>query len=419
MAELTMQASRIRRCIAVLGLITLVIAVVIVTNLDSQHIQSSDSIELLRSNFCVETPIDTDSSWLQYREDWNGEILINTRLLAKNTVFTTEYQLRMISKGSHPLSLKHQYLHTRSQRLEKYCNAFPSVNQGRYHFGLGYYTVLFNDRVELLQCMVQKASSSTWVWMFIELVGGKVEKDKAIPESHPVWNTISLSKNCNDTKRMAQRYQTYTKFLITRHPFERLFSAYTDKFTKGQEWYENKFAPAIIITNYLIHLKQGVVREVREELKRGENISNTELDRKTVQQIKRLDAGAGNYKITFSEFLNYIITQIREHGRKSLDYHWAPITVVCDPCVIRYDVIAKFETLYEDSQSILDYVQGNSSFPRVSFPKSNPKITEDRCNEAFKDIPLEVRNSLYQSYKEDFVLFDYQYYGKNSNKKYC
>ena len=401
-----------------LGVITLVLTGVIVTNLDSQHKQNLASIKL-KSNSCLKNSGDTRSSWLEYKENWNGEILINTKPVAKEIVFTDEYQLRMISKGLHPLSVRHEHLHKRIRRVEKYCSAFLPVNQGRYKFGKGYYSVLFNDKVELLQCIVQKVSSSTWVDMFTNLIREKVNKNgKGIPESHPIWNKISLSKNCDDTRLVAQRYQTYTKFLITRHPFERLLSAYTSKFTQGQDWYENTYAPDIITANYLSDLKRDLVKEVREKLKRGENTSNTELDASTIQQIKRLDAGVGNYKITFLEFLNYIILQITDFGRKSLDYHWAPITVVCDPCTIRYDVIAKFETLHEDSQIILDYVQDNTPNLNVSFPKRNASITEDLCNKAFKDIPLRVRTALYRFYKEDFILFGYQYYGENQNQ-YC
>ena len=415
------RVSRIKLLVAVLGLITLVIAGRFLTNLDGQHKQISASIKL-KSNFSfenTESTKSTKSSWLEYKRNWDEEILIKTNPAVKEIVFTDEYHLKMISKGPHPLNVKHKYLHKRRSRLEKYCSAFPSVNQGRYNFGKGYYSVLFNDNVQLLQCMVQKVSSSTWVDVFIWLIREKIGKKRyALPASHPIWKKISLVHNCNDTRRMAQRYQTYTKFLITRNPFERLVSAYTSKFTQGQDWYEMTYAPDVIIANYLSNIKNVLVNEVREKLKRGESILNSELNENIIQQIKRLDAGVGNFKITFSEFLNYIIVQSTVFGRKSLDYHWAPITVICDPCTIRYDIIAKFETLHEDSKIILDYVQANTS-QKVNFPKAEPNITGDRCNEAFRDIPLSVRNSLYRVYKEDFILFDYLYRGENSNKTYC
>ena len=402
--------------VAILIISTFLVGIEFVTDYDFQRKQITVSTQILNTNILPETH---NSAWLDYRKNWDEEILIKTNPAAKEIVFTDEYHLKMISKGPHPLNVKHKYLHKRRSRLEKYCSAFPSVNQGRYNFGKGFYSVLFNDNVQLLQCIVQKVSSTTWVDVFLLLVGGS-DKYKLTRKqgADAVRKKVSLVHNCNDTRRMAQRYQTYTKFLITRNPFERLVSAYTSKFTQGDDLFEMTYAPDIIIANYLSNIKNVLVNEVREKLKRGESILNSELNENIIQQIKRLDAGVGNFKITFSEFLNYIIVQSTVFGRKSLDYHWAPITVICDPCTIRYDIIAKFETLHEDSKIILDYVQANTS-QKVNFPKGDPNITGDRCNEAFKDIPLSVRNSLYRVYKEDFILFDYLYHGENSNKTYC
>ena len=406
--------------IAILLLSTLLSGIVLFTgDLYGKRIQTYVPTHRRIPENRTRVPENNVSSWLEYRRIWNGEILINIKPVEKMIVFTYEYQLRMISKGLHPLSVRHEYLHKRIRRVEKYCSAFLPVNQSWYEFGRGQYSVLFNDKVELLQCEIPKVSSSTWANTFVNLFEHSNKYFRTSGEVARLWQNISLVYNYNDERLVAQRYQTYTKFLITRNPFERLLSAYTSKFTQNQIGYEKRYAPIIITANYLSDLKQDLVKEVREKLKRGKNISNTELDASTIQQIKRLDAGVGNYKITFLEFLNYIILQITDFGRKSLDYHWAPITVVCDPCTIRYDVIAKFETLHEDSQIILDYVQDNTPNLNVSFPKRNASITEDLCNKAFKDIPLRVRTALYRFYKEDFILFGYQYYVGNPNKRYC
>ena len=126
----------------------------------------------------------------------------------------------------------------------------------------------------------------------------------------------------------------------------RLLSAYTSKFTQKQYPYENKHAPKIIKANYLSHLKPDLIETMRTYLKGGVNTGSTmELEESVIQQIKRLDAGEGNYNITFIEFLNYLIADIAQSGRDSLDHHWAPVTIVCNPCTVRYDFIVKSETL--------------------------------------------------------------------------
>ena len=138
----------------------------------------------------------------------------------------------------------------------------------------------------------------------------------------------------------------------------------------------------IIKANYLSHLKSDLIEELRAHLKEGMKL---ELEESIMQQIERLDAGEGNYNITFIEFLNYLIGDIAESGRDSLDYHWAPVTIVCNPCTVRYDFIVKFETLQEDSELLLDYMQAHYSHNNtVEFPRRSPTIDSNRCNEALR-----------------------------------
>ena len=360
------------------------------------------------------------SSWLYYAKNWNGEILIETHPPKMEIIFSEEYQLRMISKGLHPLSVKYKRYYKRIERLEKYCTVFPSVSQGRYNLVTGLHPVLFNDKAQLLQCQVQKASSSIWVHIFLNLLEGEtMEGIPDVPLTDPMWGALSLVSNFSDIRLVAKRYQTYTNFLTTRNPFERLLSAYIDKFTKKNEIFENSFAANIIKANYLSSLNPELIESVREELKNGSYDLSKGLEETVTQQIRRLDAGFGNFQITFGEFLNYIVVFASEFGRNLLDYHWAPLTVMCDPCTIRYDFICKFETLYEDSQTILSYIQTNFDNDIVTFPKQTPNTTVDRCNEAFLTIPLDVRKRLYQIYKEDFILSDYEYNGESPDNKFC
>lgn len=36
------------------------------------------------------------------------------------------------------------------------------------------------------------------------------------------------------------------------------------------------------------------------------------------------------------------------------DMHWVPITQFCTPCQIKFDIIAKFETLTEDQRYLIE-----------------------------------------------------------------
>lgn len=39
---------------------------------------------------------------------------------------------------------------------------------------------------------------------------------------------------------------------------------------------------------------------------------------------------------------------------KKTDMHWVPITEFCTPCQIKFDVVAKFETLGDDQRYLIE-----------------------------------------------------------------
>merc|ERR1712181_149484 len=52
---------------------------------------------------------------------------------------------------------------------------------------------------------------------------------------------------------------------------------------------------------------------------------------------------------TWREFVTYLLnTPVTK-----FDEHWMPIWMLCSPCIVKYDVIAKMETFSEDTQFTL------------------------------------------------------------------
>lgn len=101
-------------------------------------------------------------------------------------------------------------------------------------------------------------------------------------------------------------------FLIVRHPFERLLSAYRDKLQFSLP--------------FTLHQRLGtqIILKYRAGAKKGINVYKPRWP-------------------TFEEFVRYLVDSHK--AGQVLDMHWTPITQFCTPCMIHFDVIAKFDTL--------------------------------------------------------------------------
>ena len=348
-------------------------------------------------------PKNITNSWLDYNNNWDGEMLVINHPRETKVTLTNDYRMKMKSKGLHPLNLKYKHLRDRIERIDEYCDISLSGSDADFKI-IGFYSVLFNDQSQLMQCLTPKVYSSGWAFVFTKMVWPKIQNN--LVSKSLEWRNISMVYNLDDTKLTAQRFQTYTKFMISRQPFQRLLSAHRHKFRTDQSWNEERYAPEVITANYLSNYSKEFITETRRKLKDGLiRDSSSEV----VRQIARLDAGFQKFNITFLEFLKYIIFFSRTSGAFNLDNHWKPTSLLCNPCAVKYDVIGKFETLSEDSQAILDFVHPNIPEFVYEFQKVTPHITSITCDEAFRKIPLEVRRSLYHIYKDDFLLFDYEY----------
>ena len=348
------------------------------------------------------------TSWTDYSDNWPGDILVKRGPNSNQLIFTDEYRNAMASKGLHPLNIEHRYLHERYLTMNKYCNAPLTKTNDLYDVMGSYYRARVSDSAKLLQCALLKVASSTWMRVLRQLERLKEEK-----YPYPtLWYKLSLKYDINKPELTAMRYQTYTKFLIVRHPFSRLFSGYRDKFVVVSEYGDN-FADQIVRVNYLSNMTNGLINQMRQELKRGGSKLTSGLSNDVIKQLRRLDARRSNFKITFLEFLNFIISPKHPNGFKGKDDHFRAANLVCNPCAVRYDIIAKYETLQNDSDLILEYLRIHHDH-KVSFSISK-SASSDSCNDAYKDIPLTVRRSLYEIYKDDFLVFGYEYREEGDN----
>ena len=206
------------------------------------------------------------TSWIDYSNNWSGEILV--RKVPQNNIlnFTDEYRYAMASKGLHPLNIEHKYLYERYLTMNKYCNT-PLTKTNDLH-DVGRYRALVSDTSKLLQCAVPKVAYSTSFLEILRPLEGLEEEKYPYPT---LWHNLAIEFGINNPELTAARYQTYTKFMIARHPFSRLYSGYNDKFVITFVYGAYSLSGKIIRLNYLSNMTESSIIQMRQELKEGGN----------------------------------------------------------------------------------------------------------------------------------------------------
>nr|XP_008194856.1 PREDICTED: carbohydrate sulfotransferase 11 [Tribolium castaneum]XP_015836457.1 PREDICTED: carbohydrate sulfotransferase 11 [Tribolium castaneum] len=182
--------------------------------------------------------------------------------------------------------------------------------------------------------------------------------------AHAENSTLKLSQLRNDT--IANCVNTYTTFIMVRHPFERLLSAYRNKFETTYTQY------------FRVRYGKDIIRKYRK------NATKTDLET--------------GRNVSFREFVLYILD-----GGAAANEHWAPIYDLCQPCSLNYTFIGRYETLGEDSRALLDMIGA----PSLTFPYTKPSNTAYKLKRYFQQLSMSDIQRLYKQYEYDFKLFGY------------
>ncbi|XP_017565594.1 carbohydrate sulfotransferase 10 isoform X2 [Pygocentrus nattereri] len=225
------------------------------------------------------------------------------------------------------------------------------------------------DKYKILFCQTPKVGNTQWKKVLIVL-NGKFSKVEDIPEN------VVHDHERNGLPRLSSMSDAE---ITERDPFERLISAFKDKFVKNprfEPWYKHNIAPAIIRKYRKSHQDTG--------------------------------ESAG---LHFEDFVRYLGD---EPGRQHLDQqfgnhiiHWLTYTELCAPCDISYDVVGHHETLELDAPYIL---KAAGIADLVSYPTIPPGITRynrTKMEHYFSGISKRDIRRLYARYQGDFSLFGY------------
>ncbi|XP_063165134.1 carbohydrate sulfotransferase 11 isoform X2 [Candoia aspera] len=227
---------------------------------------------------------------------------------------------------------------------------------------------------ELIYCYVPKVACTNWKRVMMVLTGrGKYTDPMEIPanEAHVSSNLKTL--NQYSIPEINHRLKNYMKFLFVREPFERLVSAYRNKFTqKYNTSFHKRYGTKIV--------KRQRKNATQEALHKGDDVK-------------------------FEEFVAYLIDP-QTQREEPFNEHWQTVFSLCHPCHIHYDLIGKYETLEEDSNYILQLAGVGNYLKFPTYAKST-RTTDEMTTEFFQNISSEYQTQLYEVYKLDFLMFNY------------
>ena len=222
--------------------------------------------------------------------------------------------------------------------------------------------------LKILYCLIPKVASNQWRGMLYEF-------NKGLGTGH----RLRLSSYPSDQQK--QMLKTYFKFTFVREPFERILSAYKDKFVYP------RFPPGRL----KLH-GSAILRSARPNASR--------------RALEKLD------DITFREFIEYLVTKGSNKSTPVMDWHWDNYVNICGMCAVSYNFIGHYETLDQD---IADFTEAAGLSPedakRFDARAKNKSDTASSLLSYYSQIPIEWIDILGQLFRANFEMFNYDFPG--------
>ncbi len=240
-----------------------------------------------------------------------------------------------------------------------------------------YSGLLCDDRHGVLYLGFAKAGSSSWLKTLMEAQGKPARGGLHNVHKQQRYNLKRLSLKFFSKEEILYRIQNYFTFIVVRNPFDRLISAWRNKFVQR---------------NGMFH---GLGKRLAKKYPRKEYYNATGKWTSLPNDVA-----------TFPQFVMHL--RLSHHGNA----HWTHYHSG-NRCSVDWDAILKLETADVDTYPVLNRLQKGHNITKI--PEMNSNQADDQRHLRVKHLPefkgvLPVDYEyLYGVYQRDFDLFGYSW----------
>ena len=226
--------------------------------------------------------------------------------------------------------------------------------------------MIVDDTHKLMYCYVPKAACANWKRV-MQVLAGRFAK---VEEIHKVDHTDFKFLSSYSPEEIDYRLKNYFKFMFVRHPLDRLFSAWHNKFHENFLDMQKKYGVPIV----------KKFRDNPPENPQGDDV-------------------------TLGEFFKYLAgTSVNQFNE-----HWMPFNELCQPCYVDYNFVGIYENLESEATTMIKHL-GLSE--KVSYPArqryyDKNTVPNDGKIEEWRKVPSETFQDVLRKYAQDFGLFGY------------
>ncbi|XP_067037516.1 carbohydrate sulfotransferase 11-like [Acropora muricata] len=308
------------------------------------------------------------------RKQWLAGVLLAISTFLITQVIKEASRSKTSASSVVEESRHHQVDHAKRQQdrlqsIREYCKNSKNNSDIVHTFPLqrNLFNFVVSEKYKFIICYVPKTGASQWKRALINILANHSVQSDPDTISLFDYDIFTFLNKYNPRKRQAM-LKTYAAFFFVREPFERLLSAFRDKFE-----------------TYTTSLYSQLGREIVGKLRKSSESKNS------------------NKLPSFDEFTEYLSTL---PDNLQWDMHWRPIHQVCYPCAIDYDYVGHFETVKEDADYILQQLKLDKMAEFPSFSGSN---TSKRLTKYYSQIPRKRIEKLIEIYRPDFDMFNYDF----------